>query len=98
MKKKQKTVKLPISINPEDLEIIKSIADLIGINGVYGEYAKVIKFSIHLTNSAIRNPEKVYISLNDENLNIYFQTIKNHEIIRRNHEKAKELLKEDLKV
>jgi len=90
--------KIPISFNEEEEAKVKEIADLIGIGGVYGDFPKAIKFSINLTLSAIKNPEKVYSSLTEEELAYFFASVTRSEKKKRLLEKAHNLEKEAQKV
>lgn len=89
-----KTKKIPISFNDKDQSKLTELIDLMGIGGLYGDVPKAVKFSINLAISVIKNPEKVYIGLNDAELEIWFQSVKDFEKRRRKLEMADKLTKE----
>ena len=82
--------KVPISFNNEDLENINELINLMGIANTYGDFPKAVKYGIKLALSTIKNPEKVYTSLKDDEIDIFFKSVKNFEMSKRAKEKAKE--------
>ncbi|MFH0978628.1 MAG: hypothetical protein V1837_04970 [Candidatus Woesearchaeota archaeon] len=90
--------KIPISFNEQEEAAVKEMASLMGITGVYGDFPKALKFSITLALSAVKNPQKVYAGLNDEELAVYFQTLQRSEVKARLRDKAQDLEKQAQKV
>lgn len=92
------TTKIPISFNDNDMERVRELIELMGIVGVYGDFPKAVKFSINLTLSAIKNPEKVYNSLEESEMAVYFQSVQRAETKYRLLQKAKKLQDDAKKV
>jgi len=92
------TEKIPISFNEDDIIKINELAKLMGIAGVYGDTPKAVKFGIRLALASIKTPEKVYGSLNDDEVDIYFQSIARNEKQNRAAIKANKILETAQKV
>lgn len=85
------TKKIPISFNSEDQEFIKELINLMSISNTYGDVPKAIKFGIRLAVSTIKNPEKVYTTLNDDEMDLFFSSVSKYE-------KVKKLLRQSAKL
>lgn len=90
--------KIPVSFNDEEITKVAELATLMGISGVYGDFPKALKFGINLALAAIKNPEKVYTTLEPDEMDIYFKSISHSEKIQRLERKSKEMLDQAQKV
>ena len=85
------TKKIPISFNEDDLKKIEELEKLFSLTNVYGSLPKVVKFSINLTLSMLKNPQKVYSDLNSDEMQIYFNAlIKEEELLRIEQKREKD--------
>jgi hypothetical protein len=90
------TKKIPISFNEEDLKTIEELEKLLSLSNVYGSLPKVIKFSINLTLSTLKNPQKVYSNLNSDEMQYYFNALIKAEELFRIEEKREKATKDIL--
>ena len=92
------TIKLPISFNEQEQAEIAKLIELLNMGGIYGAQAKALKFSITFALSAIQNPVKVYGSLGEAEMGLYFQSVQRTEIRARLLKAAENLANEADKV
>jgi hypothetical protein len=83
--------KIPISFNEEEEGQVKELADLLGIAGTYGDFPKALKFGINLALAAIKSPGKVYSSMDEAEMALYFSSIQRAEKRARLAQEAQKL-------
>jgi len=83
-------MKYPISLNDFELEEIKQIGKLIGIDNiheVYGGIAKVLKLGIKVTKKTIDDIERVIPDLDIASLDILLQSVRKKKLLKYHRQK-----------
>ena len=83
---------IPIRFNKDQEQKLAEIEDLLGLSNVYGSTPKIVKFCIDLALSALKDPEKVYFYLDQEEIELYFKTRTKIEIHKKRQEEAQKIL------